>query len=168
MPVSVIENASFGNSGIVTANGIKFPATQVASADANVLDDYEEGTWTPSLLNGGTLSVLAARYVKIGQQVTVSCYVDSVNPTNNGSPFYIGGLPFASFNQSNMYFAGSFGYTGDSNLNGWMPITGVNLSYIYFHVNTASTALRSNANYISAASGSVDALIITLTYLTAT
>jgi hypothetical protein len=28
-------------------NGITFPATQVASADANTLDDYEEGTWTP-------------------------------------------------------------------------------------------------------------------------
>jgi hypothetical protein len=27
-------------------NGITFPATQVASADANTLDDYEEGTWT--------------------------------------------------------------------------------------------------------------------------
>lgn len=31
------------------AGGIAFPATAVAVADANTLDDYEEGTWTPSL-----------------------------------------------------------------------------------------------------------------------
>jgi hypothetical protein len=64
MPVSVIENASFGNSGIVTANGIKFPTTQVASADANVLDDYEEGTWTPVFRQngGGTILTYGTQY----------------------------------------------------------------------------------------------------------
>jgi len=31
------------------ATYVQFPATQVASADANRLDDYEEGTWTPDL-----------------------------------------------------------------------------------------------------------------------
>ena len=156
-------------SGIIQANGggIQFPATQVPSADANTLDDYEEGTWTPSLVNGGTLTVLAARYVKIGQQVTVSCYVNPVSPTNNGNEFRIGGLPFVSLNQANLYFGGSLGYVGDSNLNGWMPITGVNLSNIYFHVNTSSTSVMTNANYLSAASGSIDALIITITYFTA-
>jgi len=29
--------------------GITFPATQTASSNANTLDDYEEGTWTPRL-----------------------------------------------------------------------------------------------------------------------
>jgi len=37
---------------------IKFPATQNSSADANTLDDYEEGTWTPTLPNGGTVTVV--------------------------------------------------------------------------------------------------------------
>jgi hypothetical protein len=32
--------------------GITFPAAQSASSDANTLDDYEEGTWTPNV--GGT------------------------------------------------------------------------------------------------------------------
>ncbi len=35
------------------ADGIKFPATQVSSADVNQLDDYEEGTWTPATMFGG-------------------------------------------------------------------------------------------------------------------
>ena len=42
----------------LAGNGsIKFPGTQGASSDANSLDDYEEGTWTPTIFNatsGGT------------------------------------------------------------------------------------------------------------------
>jgi hypothetical protein len=50
---------------------IKFPATQNASADANTLDDYEEGTWTPSQTN---LTVVGSPtytgvYTKIGRVV---------------------------------------------------------------------------------------------------
>jgi hypothetical protein len=52
-------------------NGITFPATQVASADANTLDDYEEGTWTPQFTFGKTgcydiLQTETGVYTKIG------------------------------------------------------------------------------------------------------
>ena len=66
--------------GNVTTSGvgITFPPQQVASSNANTLDDYEEGTWTPTL-TGGTgsagsysLSTTNGRYVKIGQLVYVS------------------------------------------------------------------------------------------------
>ena len=61
--------------GSTTANGIgiTFPATQSASTDANTLDDYEEGTWTPSssgITVVGTFSS-SGTYTKIGRQVTV-------------------------------------------------------------------------------------------------
>jgi hypothetical protein len=36
-----------------TGTGITFPATQNASSNANTLDDYEEGTWTPTLTSAG-------------------------------------------------------------------------------------------------------------------
>jgi hypothetical protein len=54
--------------------GITFPATQSASTDANTLDDYEEGTWTPS--QGAGLTVVGAfsssgTYTKIGRLVTI-------------------------------------------------------------------------------------------------
>jgi hypothetical protein len=32
-----------------SGSGISFPATQSASTNANTLDDYEEGTWTPTI-----------------------------------------------------------------------------------------------------------------------
>jgi len=50
-----------------SGSGITFPATQSASSDANTLDDYEEGTWTPA---GGSLTNNAtATYTKVGRIV---------------------------------------------------------------------------------------------------
>lgn len=159
---------SVGNATPSTSGaGITFPATASASSNANTLDDYEEGAWTPTLPNGGTLSVTSARYVKIGQQVTVSFFVSSVAPTNNGSEFRIGGLPFAN-GYSSGYSGGCFGYVGDSNLDAWLPITGSNDTYIFFHLQTGSGAGRTNAQYLTAASGASDEFVVTITYFAAT
>lgn len=64
-----------GTSGSTSGTGITFPATQSASSDANTLDDYEEGTWTPS--QGAGLTVVGTfssggYYTKIGNFVYVS------------------------------------------------------------------------------------------------
>ena len=76
-------------------NGITFPATQVASADANTLDDYEEGTWTPvtrNSLEGVTGN--AATYTKVGRLVTAYCdIIFPATPASQGNGG-IGGLPF--------------------------------------------------------------------------
>jgi hypothetical protein len=68
------------------ANGITFPATQSASTDANTLDDYEEGTWTPALRGSGSAGSYAAsvggRYIKIGKQVYIW---GEVSISNKGS-----------------------------------------------------------------------------------
>jgi hypothetical protein len=84
-------------------NGITFPATQVPSADANTLDDYEEGTFTPAITfaTPGTLSVSYTsrdgRYTKIGRIVYVQIIIivsAFTKGTASGS-FRISGLPFA-------------------------------------------------------------------------
>lgn len=78
---------------------LKFPATQNASSDANTLDDYEEGTWTPTLANfTGTAGWTASgTYVKIGRivylDVTLSPGSGTISATSNVS--YISGLPFS-------------------------------------------------------------------------
>ena len=74
--------------------GITFPATQSASSDANTLDDYEEGTWTPSIGGTATYTTRLASYVKVGRLVTVFCYI-SVNLIGTGSAIQISGLPFS-------------------------------------------------------------------------
>jgi hypothetical protein len=84
-----------------TLNGITFPATQVPSADANTLDDYEEGTWTPvvsadsSVPTGVTYSSRSGFYRKVGQLVTVTLRVVVNNYGTGGSgAFQMSGLPF--------------------------------------------------------------------------
>ncbi len=56
-------------------SGITFPATQVASSDANTLDDYEEGTFTPTFTASTgtptTVTLNSAAYTKIGRRVSI-------------------------------------------------------------------------------------------------
>ena len=81
--------------GIITADaGIKLGGT----ASANLLDDYEEGTWTPTDASGASLTLTTSgtqNYVKIGSLVFVNCYV-TYPTTSNTSQALIGGLPFTS------------------------------------------------------------------------
>ena len=92
-----------------SGSGITFPATQSASSDANTLDDYEEGTWTPT--QGAGLTVVGAFtssgvYTKIGNQVTLMGRIAGAtsvaltgvgNVMCTGLPFTIGGNRVLSF-----------------------------------------------------------------------
>ena len=89
--------------------GIQFPATQAASADANNLDDYEEGTWTPSLGGDTTYSTQAGQYTKVGRLVNISCIIQ-VNVLGTGSTSSISGLPFTSGSGLNPMANGAVGY----------------------------------------------------------
>ena len=80
--------------------GITFPAAISASSDANTLDDYEEGTWTPvisgtSTAGTGTYTVQNGAYVKIGKMVQYQVYVILTAHTGTGD-IAIGGLPFTA------------------------------------------------------------------------
>jgi hypothetical protein len=80
-------------------SGITFPATQVASSDANTLDDYEEGTWTGTLkgsVSDPTTPVTATgAYTKVGRLVTVTIAYANVTTTGASGNVTITGLPFA-------------------------------------------------------------------------
>jgi len=78
------------------AGGLAFPATAVAVADANTLDDYEEGTWTPSLGGNTTYTTQSGVYVKIGRMVWIRFTVRVISiGTGSGSGSF-SGLPFTS------------------------------------------------------------------------
>jgi hypothetical protein len=94
-------NASGGV--LQVSNGITFPATQSASADANTLDDYEEGTWTLTINpSSGSLTSYSreGRYVKIGQSVTIfGVFTIGTAGTASGIA-NISGLPFTAMSSS--------------------------------------------------------------------
>jgi hypothetical protein len=98
-----------GATAAASGAGITFPATQSASSDANTLDDYEEGTWTPSLGGNTTYVAQTGRYTKVGRLVTVTFDVE-VSTLGTGSINIISGLPFASGSGLNNGMGGSVGY----------------------------------------------------------
>lgn len=77
-----------------TGGQLAFPATQSASAGANTLDDYEEGTWTPSVGGTATYSTQEGNYTKVGRLVCLNGYI-VINTIGTGSTSVISGLPFA-------------------------------------------------------------------------
>jgi acetyltransferase-like isoleucine patch superfamily enzyme len=97
----VNQNIGIGNTTPTTSGtGITFPASQSASSNANTLDDYEEGNWTPvvqGVTTPGTASYTSqiGRYVKIGRQVTITLDINYSSATGTGI-FQIAGLPFSS------------------------------------------------------------------------
>jgi hypothetical protein len=113
--ISVGSGTTYLN-GLVDISGasggqIQFPATQNASAGANVLDDYEEGTWTPSVGGTATYTIQLGTYTKIGRIVNFAFYIE-INLIGTGSTTIVSGLPFTSnsshyWGGSAVYFAGS-------------------------------------------------------------
>ena len=76
-----------GTSATTSGTGITFPATQAASSNANTLDDYEEGTWTPAYSGttgsaGSYAATSSGTYTKVGRMVTA---IGSITLTNKGS-----------------------------------------------------------------------------------
>jgi hypothetical protein len=69
----------------ISTDGVTFPATQAPSSDANTLDDYEEGTTTPTVAAGGgafTSVSGTVRYTKAGNRVNATV---TVGITTNGT-----------------------------------------------------------------------------------
>jgi len=82
-------------------NGITFPATQVPSADANTLDDYEEGTWTAAFVPAsGSITISTSfntgRYTKVGRLVTVNLHARFTSVSSPSGSLQVTGLPFTS------------------------------------------------------------------------
>jgi hypothetical protein len=105
--LKTLNTVSVGNATPSTSGaGITFPATQSASSDANTLDDYEEGTWTPSVGGTATYSSRTGTYTKIGRQVTAWFDVTILLIGTGGGS--LSGLPFT--NTSSLPGVGGIGY----------------------------------------------------------
>ena len=83
------------------AGGVAFPATAVAVADANTLDDYEEGTWDATVTSSvGSITTNTAAnamdYTKIGRAVTICGQVTVSSVSTPSGNLTITGLPFTN------------------------------------------------------------------------
>lgn len=103
-----------------SSSGIQFGGDTAA---ANALDDYEEGTFTPTVTGSSTAGTgtynsngQVGRYTKIGNRVSFTIYVDWSAHTGTGS-LRVSGLPFTSNSATNAFnavalYAGALTYTG--------------------------------------------------------
>jgi hypothetical protein len=84
---------SQGTISIADGYGIEFGASQGAGATSTLLDDYEEGTWTPAVA-GVVMSSASGRYVKIGNMVKVYGVIRHSSGASTSN--IVTGLPFAT------------------------------------------------------------------------
>ena len=133
-----------GNVTLASGHGIDFGATANSSGSmsAELLDDYEEGTWTPALTNGTSATVTNARYTKIGQMVYAGAYLSSVSIPNNASVTFIAGLPYTVASSNAFHALGSVTYLGAHNITSFhmltpTPNSGGNV--LYFHRGDGSS-----------------------------
>jgi hypothetical protein len=133
------------------AKGVNFTAnTPAAGMTSQLLNWYEEGTWTPTVSSGsGTITSYTAsgKYTRIGRQVTINVIISITNNGTGASDIRIGGLPFT---------AESTNYAG-SGLN---SASGATLTVAFAATNTLIT-YKYDATY-PVATG--QGLIITITY----
>ena len=120
--------------------GITFPATQSASTNVNTLDDYEEGTFTPTIIGTttagtGTYSANSqiGRYTKIGNRVYFTIYLVWTAHTGTGN-MSVAGLPFTSIATAGTFNALSTWYQN-------ITMTALNLLTAYVNVNATTIAL---------------------------
>ena len=83
------------STGIDFADFAASPATGASDA-SELLDDYEEGTWTPTLNASGTATIAGANYIKIGSLVSVWAQLQLLQESGTQTlDFKVGGLPYA-------------------------------------------------------------------------
>jgi len=115
-------NVTINNGNLVigtSGKGIDFSANANASGmTSELLDDYEEGTWTPVLSSTGATITQTnyGHYTKIGDLVTAYCYcaVTALSGTTSNSA-RLTGLPFSTISSTNSFASGTVGqwyYTG--------------------------------------------------------
>lgn len=133
--------------------GIKFPAVQVPSANANTLDDYEEGTWTPEIsgvapAGSCTYAFRAGTYVKIGKMVFISCWVEWTGHTGVGG-MVISGLPFPAADTNDLFPAIFLDMTFTSTHQPFIWLTGGVIDAMIPGSRFAATPIDANAGIIT-------------------
>jgi len=131
--------------------GITFPATQSASSNANTLDDYEEGTWTPTWTpasgSGATVNIADGFYTKVGNMVTVVFRLGTNGHGTSSGNITIGGLPFAASSTSNNQgvlvcgLAANMSITAGQNLVGQTAIGATTVNPILWKVTTGTQTI---------------------------
>lgn len=157
-----------GNLVIATAGkGIDFSADPNAPGmTSELLDDYEEGTWTPTLGGTATYQQQGGTYTRVGRIVHVEGRL-IVNSIGTGSTTTVSGLPFTVFNAPLGFTSkGVVGYfAGIATASTYFSIDPFNngTSFIF----NSTSAAQATATYSPAIFGNGTRVDFSLTYTAA-
>ena len=161
-------NTTLDNGNLVigtSGKGISFAATGDASGanQSELLDDYEEGTWTATLPRGGTVSSQTTYFVKVGAMVYAGANIVISGQANEGNLFRIGGLPYAVKTGSHYHASSAITYSASTDLNHVYPPTPYSGggSELYFHRNDGSATALAGSQVQS-----IGQIIFALVYIT--
>jgi len=145
-----------GNGALQVKDGVAFPATQVPIVNPNTLDDYEEGTWTPSLWGYTTLGTFTPTnqsgfYIKIGRKVTVWFRVSGTVSGASTDYLTVNGLPFTNSNDvGRSESGGSISYLSGLDMGatgrGWFMYPIINSTKALVGVFTQNASVWVNPN----------------------
>lgn len=153
---------------ILSTGGITFNGD---TAQANALNDYEEGAWTPLFTDGtnnATMSIYnAGFYTKVGNLVTVSGYINASSLGSMSGNVKLAGLPFTTASTPGAHTGSSAGFAGNLNITAGQVvgmITALNATTVDLHLWDASTGTTA----LQASEMTADTVItINLTYRSA-
>ncbi len=101
-PFNTSTNAAINDTINLGSSGAKFNEAYInggvyinGTSSDDLLDDYEEGTWTPTF-EAGSATVANALYIRIGRFVQVAAVISSFTDRTSTANLDISGLPFAS------------------------------------------------------------------------
>ena len=124
---------SIANDGHVTlSNAISFNAE---TATANRLDDYEEGTWTGTIVTGGG-NVTNAWYTKIGNIVFVTGNLSAWGDTTSGTAITVSGFPFTC--SATAIGTAVFCKHSDAQQNPWIEVSSTTGTFLHSSTSTGS------------------------------
>jgi len=136
-------------------HGIDFSAQTSTSATgatttSELLDSYEEGTWTPTLMGHisgtGTLTHYGAYYTKVGNIVHFECYIVCTGLGTISGDIRVGGLPFtvnAAYHSVNFASAEGLSITAGESLTGFCAVNTDYLKVQIWNVTTGTGFLTS-------------------------
>lgn len=134
---------------VLQTNWLSFPPTQVPSTNANTLDDYEEGTWTPTKTTGTAYTSASGRYTKVGNLVTATFIVQFAVEANASSS-EMSGFPFSASGSSSESNGLAVGYQSSSiQVGGSLSTTTMTFRQIGTGVGSSATITQMSGALVS-------------------